>query len=91
MSDPFKDSDAGGTGGPRVDRGQRVAGETRFEAGFDGKEVARFVRPVAGLLPADVTGAPTETASPATVEDVVETPEAASVWEALEPGGAEGD
>ena len=66
-----------------VDRGQRVFRETRFETGADGKHVARFVRPVRGMLPADVHGAPGETGAPATVEDVVEPADTASAWEAV--------
>jgi hypothetical protein len=70
------------TRGRRVDRGQRVAGETRFRDAGDGKTNARFVRPFDGHLPADTAGLGPGAA--ATVEDVVETPERASSWEALE-------
>jgi hypothetical protein len=78
-------------GSEPVDRGQRVAGEARFEPGPDGKEVARFVRPLRGELPADVHGAPGETPAPAAPTDVVETPPAASVWEAREPAPGQDD
>jgi hypothetical protein len=67
----------------KVDRGQRVVGETDLVYGRDGKERARHVRPKRGDLPADMNdGGPT--ATPKTTEDAVETPPRASSWEAIE-------
>jgi len=77
---PDRSADAGLD---RVDRGQRVAGETRMVEAHDGKERARFVWPVRGALPADMNDGGA-TATPATTEDVVETPPNASSWEAIE-------
>ncbi|HEY1752464.1 MAG TPA: hypothetical protein VGG29_14490 [Caulobacteraceae bacterium] len=68
----------------RVDRGQRVAGETRFADGHDGKERAHFVKRKEGQLHADMTGG--AGAAPVTTEDVVEAPDTASAWEAREDG-----
>jgi hypothetical protein len=74
----------------RVDRGQRVARETDLAQAWDGKERAHFARPLkAGALPPDMTGAGERVAAPITVEDVVEVPEAASSWEALEDDEAD--
>ena len=67
----------------RVDRGQRVIRETHLGDCHDGKERAHFAMPLrVGALPADVHG--TSGWSAITVEDVVEVPETASSWEALE-------
>ena len=49
----------------------------------DGKQDARFVRPKRGSLPADMADGGAG-AAPVTTEDVVETPAAASSWEAIE-------
>jgi hypothetical protein len=67
----------------KVDRGQRVAGETRMTDARDGKQDARFVRPKRGDLSADMADGGA-VAAPVTTEDVVETPPAASAWEAIE-------
>ena len=67
----------------RVDRGQRVWRETQLQTGWDGKERAHFARPLKeGRLAADMTGHAGP--APITVEDVVEAPDTASAWEAIE-------
>ena len=66
----------------RVDRGQRVAKEVELTKGWDGKERARFARPMHGELPPDTAGI--DDASPVTVESVVEEAPSASAWEAIE-------
>jgi hypothetical protein len=66
----------------RVDRGQRVAKEAELTKGRDGKERALFVHPKKGELPPDTAGI--DSATPVTVESVVESPPSASAWEALE-------
>jgi len=66
----------------RVDRGERIARESRLIQTHDGKERAIFVQPKKGELPPDTAGI--DNAAPVTVEDVVEAPPVASAWEALE-------
>jgi hypothetical protein len=81
MSD--KQTEMEPTGAGKVDRGHRVAGETRVVDAHDGKQRARFVRPKRGDLPADMNDGGAK-AAPVTTEDVVETPPRASSWEAIE-------
>jgi hypothetical protein len=69
----------------RVDRGQRIADETHLADGHDGKERAHFVKPKAGVLPADMHGG--AGAAAVTTEDVVEAADTASAWEAREHEG----
>jgi hypothetical protein len=73
-------------GAQKIDRGQRIADEVRITHSHDGKEKASFVRPAKGELPADVHGGG-ERAAPPTTEDVVESPDTSSVWEAKEQEG----
>lgn len=69
----------------RVDRGERIASESRFVKGHDGKERAEFVHPKQGELPPDTAGI--DASTPVTVESVVEAPPSASAWEAIEDDG----
>ena len=78
-----KETELTPTNAGKVDRGQRVAGETRFVDAHDGKQRVRFVRPKRGDLPADMHDGGARSA-PVTTEDVVETPLRASSWEAIE-------
>ena len=66
----------------RVDRGERIASESQFVEGHDGKERLTFVHPKHGELPPDTAGI--DGATPVTVESVVEAPPSASAWEAIE-------
>jgi hypothetical protein len=71
---------------PRIDRGQRVAGETHFEARADHDRI-RFTHPVDGPLPVDEDSAPSsKTATPAenAAVSATELSPSASVWEARE-------
>jgi hypothetical protein len=77
---PYKSADEGLD---KVDRGQRVAGETDMVYGKDGKARARFVRPKRGDLPADMDDGGAK-AAPVTTESVMQTPPRASSWEAIE-------
>jgi hypothetical protein len=69
----------------RVDRGERIAAESRLVKSHDGKERAEFLLPKQGELPPDTAGI--DGASPVTVESVVEAPSSASAWEAIEDDG----
>jgi hypothetical protein len=66
----------------KVDRGQRIRREVQIQTGHDGKERANFALPRVRDLEPD-TDSESET-TPVTVESVVEVPETASAWEALE-------
>jgi hypothetical protein len=71
---------------PRIDHGQRVADETRFQPMGDHDRI-RFTHPVDGPLPIDEHSAPsseTATAAESAVVSAAELSPSASVWEARE-------
>jgi hypothetical protein len=88
MADPTGTPRPADTDDPaRVDRGQRVWREASIEDGHDGAAQARFVRAKSGELPADSHGRDGTRPAPVTTEDVVESPDTASAWEAIEREG----
>ncbi|HEY3798403.1 MAG TPA: hypothetical protein VGL58_08620 [Caulobacteraceae bacterium] len=62
---------------PRVETG--VSKQADIVTAHDGKQKARFMRPKTGLLPVDTGGGGKP--KPRTVEDVVQSDDASSVWE----------